>query len=1363
MFWSLLFASFCTVSLGEPQQFHVALCSATYSKWGTQDAMSLFLGLEYWHKGPKSLAGALKKPADAEAFNVTVSTINSGCSGQTSFENTMKVFGDSSTRPDVIIGCICSGASTSVGRFSTTFNVPMLVTTSQSSALSDKSQYPYIFRYCTTELTDADVHAGLLSHFGSKKATVIYTDSQRGALQKDRFARSPSMQDAEIITIRLPEADMKIQETYTYTVTQLQQALRSSSWMVVCYFATGFDDNKRIAIEAMGEAGILNNHAVFFFPEVMMRFIVEEVPKELQLGMIGSFVGRAKVVPDRFQAYQDWTKTIDVETLKSIGFKTTSPDDVVLDDSWTKEPEQLAPWMSFRFEATFSFLLASHSLKKSGVEWTSEAFMNELRNMPVEGIFGDVSWDANQNRQGLVYEIKQLHQPENLVTVGDVELTPGPDGRFRTSFAADLLQFRYGKGELTEMEAPPCYPGTAKPHPFLAPSECIACPKGKYSSNETDGQCLPCSAGLFGPEEGMSRCSACEPGTYNEVPGSSTCSLCPIGMTTSSPAAAECEPCALGFFSGNLGAVECSRCSMGKYSNQSGSTSCSACPVNEGFPMSTLFQAATGKQDCVCPENAYLSEDEVCVDCPPGMTCAKGSSLLALRAQQERRVNETASDTHLYPVVLPGHWSEPEEPLSVFLCRDENACPGGLPGSCGPLMSGIACAVCENEYFLDEGQCVPCNSIETSKVLFPVMPVVFGPLVVILMYNKMQDPVEKWGSGRNGVGVALYLLINHYQVLALIRSCNLKMPSSIHSVWKTWSFLVDFASILRPDCAGYADFSGGMVVRVLLPILGLLIFLMVFLGSHIVAHFKPDHEGMNKNIIFNCYMTMIYTFFIGIAALSLELFKCYDHPNGEKSLSAAPEIICQSKGWNDLVVVAVFAILIYCVGAFCIYTRVLLIAPNKFHEEEFRQRWKFLLAKFRPSTWWWGIIVLLKSLLLNFAMIVSTGGADQLTWINIVVLLYTAGLTMAWPWRHNLANMVDLGAQGALCFVVQMATRFAGSQEEISNVTLANMVLFVSFTPFLAFGIAAVRMIQREQWPDEQKQEHATDATKKLVDVFGSLTKLTEADVQEILLHLPDYDWMILAKAQEVISTEFMGNNSVQLLRPDGSTYQPRRCSRGSISLASNSTVSSLKAGEQPSSESIDQPSSPCPSSTGAPSPNGNEESLDIEKEATLATMPVVRQSSLKQTSTFSQQDVKETITPKKVVLQVEQSEEENQQPVQHLEESGLTELGGLDELGGQREKQQAAATNSQENNGHAQAQQWQAWWQYYMTQQQVAMAYAVQQNAYTNPMISPRYGEHSTGAVANPFVHSQMPVAYAPQQNAYAHPLTSPRAQVEP
>merc|ERR1719215_868671 len=106
---------------------------------------------------------------------------------------------------------------------------------------------------------------------------------------------------------------------------------------------------------------------------------------------------------------------------------------------------------------------------------------------------------------------------------------------------------------------------------------------------------------------------------------------------------------------------------------------------------------------------------------------------------------------------------------------DAEACPGADPGVCARNREGIACGACRQGYFLDFNRaCIECQSIHTSRVLFPILPVLLGPPLVLLVAWRSQDDVAQWASPANSCSAALYIWLCYVQTLASIAAGSLK-------------------------------------------------------------------------------------------------------------------------------------------------------------------------------------------------------------------------------------------------------------------------------------------------------------------------------------------------------------------------------------------------------------------------------------------------------------------------------------------------------------------------------------------------------------------------------------------------------------
>merc|ERR1712176_1359751 len=95
-------------------------------------------------------------------------------------------------------------------------------------------------------------------------------------------------------------------------------------------------------------------------------------------------------------------------------------------------------------------------------------------------------------------------------------------------------------------------------------------------------------------------------------------------------------------------------------------------------------------------------------------------------------------------------WSSPDDALSVFRCASNDRCPGGYPGeACAGALDGRACAHCPGGSIWVGDECAECAPYERAKILFPIIPLLLGPCIVVVLYKMFGDTYRRWGSPQN--------------------------------------------------------------------------------------------------------------------------------------------------------------------------------------------------------------------------------------------------------------------------------------------------------------------------------------------------------------------------------------------------------------------------------------------------------------------------------------------------------------------------------------------------------------------------------------------------------------------------------------
>jgi hypothetical protein len=428
---------------------------------------------------------------------------------------------------------------------------------------------------------------------------------------------------------------MEISENHALMLNKLGEVRNStSSYIAACYLTSKYNHNDLLIMQAMLDADLLNGHMILLFPETSLGDF-DNLPVPVLQGMAGAMLGRAKPVDERYSAYMDWVQTVNMSTLTSMGLEgTAGTSGETPDPAWLESPHaNLKPWHTFRVDATIMALNVLYDIKKQGLAIDSANLISGIQHSAFPGIMGDISWDENQDRQGLVYEILQLQQEDGadrptLKSIGEMILTPDEHGQFVADLDYSLVRFQPqavgSDGHLLYTQAPNCDPGRSKPDSFSLKSECTECPVGTHSSANTGFLCQACSEGLYADEPGLSRCFSCSAGSFSAVLGSESCTLCPAGKATTNSGAVACELCPAGTFAAAPGRQTCELCPVGQYVAEEGAKECTICA---GL-LTTKHPGASNVSACRCPEGTYQEAGGgACKPCPDGMECPFASDM----------------------------------------------------------------------------------------------------------------------------------------------------------------------------------------------------------------------------------------------------------------------------------------------------------------------------------------------------------------------------------------------------------------------------------------------------------------------------------------------------------------------------------------------------------------------------------------------------------------------------------------------------------------------------------------------------------------------------------------------------------------
>jgi hypothetical protein len=268
-------------------------------------------------------------------------------------------------------------------------------------------------------------------------------------------------------------------------------------------------------------------------------------------------------------------------------------------------------------------------------------------------------------------------------------------------------------------------------------------------------------------------------------------------------------------------------------------------------------------------------------------------------------------------------------------------------------------------------------------------------------------------------------------------------------------------------------------------------------------------------------MGMMFTFFAGIAAMAMSLFKCTPNPNGTKSLVADRVVICYESDWSDMLIIAILSVLLWCVGFGGLFLRAVITSSRYFVDPNWRMRWKFLFIKFRPDVHWWCMVFVAKGTLLNLSVVVFTDGVTQLYFIMWLLTFYQALVVVFRPWRHRVVNVADSSAHMCLIVSCSYMTWFARETLENPNSLDSTIAVLVIIAAILCLPICLVcgAFIAWEQTSETSLKMKEAQA-KGIQDACKRLAACSADEYSAFMENLGEWDFWFLLSAKHTIHTE---------------------------------------------------------------------------------------------------------------------------------------------------------------------------------------------------------------------------------------------------
>jgi len=311
-------------------------------------------------------------------------------------------------------------------------------------------------------------------------------------------------------------------------------------------------------------------------------------------------------------------------------------------------------------------------------------------------------------------------------------------------------------------------------------------------------------------------------------------------------------------------------------------------------------------------------------------------------------------------------------------------------------------------------------------------------------------------------------------------------------------------------------------------------------------------------------------------------FECAPNPGSTTpdTLANYRDVICDSDERNSAMPAMLFGLLVYCFGFYLLNCYLAWVAPIQWNDSRFRQYARFLVNRWRPDFWWWGVALLTRNVLVASSGLFGTDVSVQLLVLTTLVTLYSVLVGVFQPWIVPGLNTFEISATLLLALLGTVGLIFNAIQRERSILlqledgwakdSVENLDGQLSKFGTVILVIIAIFMIMffgllvwcLSSLPNAKVAESVRKLGERQQQVMGELKEVVESKdfmllLEAVVLHGTEYDrqrYDELLKKFACVAFEEPGKLETAFIRPPSQRHVEEL--KESISPKANNVVS---------------------------------------------------------------------------------------------------------------------------------------------------------------------------------------------------------------
>lgn len=266
------------------------------------------------------------------------------------------------------------------------------------------------------------------------------------------------------------------------------------------------------------------------------------------------------------------------------------------------------------------------------------------------------------------------------------------------------------------------------------------------------------------------------------------------------------------------------------------------------------------------------------------------------------------------------------------------------------------------------------------------------------------------------------VIISVLQLFAVVALFDIEWPKGFKDLMNALMIFLFDVDALRPSCFFGFGLPARYLPGVMVPPFFCLLMFSIWGGSVMANKVVPKIHRMDGDYVVSTMGTVLTALYIAVCKCIVNIFECRQNPSAPTTMSSHDGFMCLDPAIMGVLPVAILGVLVFTIGLPALLAWVLATGPKRYHvDQSFRKRFGFLVNKWNPRWYYWGLIVMLRNLMVSLIAVMTP---DPLMQFVLMILFFSPvfALTLAnAPWREEGLNFLDMFISATLLITVLLA------------------------------------------------------------------------------------------------------------------------------------------------------------------------------------------------------------------------------------------------------------------------------------------------------------------------------------------------------